>query len=83
MKLKMYHNNFNVLDLEKSLAFYEEALDLKVVREINDPKGSYKLRFLANDESTHQLELTRGSCKASGHGCHLLLECENGHLFYL
>ena len=58
MKFKMYHNNFNVLDFEKSLAFYEEALDLKVVREIDDPEGSYKLRFLANDESTHQLELT-------------------------
>ena len=59
MKFKMYHNNFNVLDLERSLKFYEEALGLKVVREIDDPEGSYKLRFLANDQSDHQLELTR------------------------
>ncbi|MDI9493048.1 MAG: VOC family protein [Bacillota bacterium] len=58
MKFKMYHNNFNVLDLERSLKFYEEALGLKVVREIDDPEGSYKLRFLANDQSDHQLELT-------------------------
>lgn len=27
MKFRMAHNNFNVLDLEKSLAFYEEAFD--------------------------------------------------------
>ena len=58
MKFTMYHNNFNVLDLERSLKFYEEALGLKVVREIDDPEGSYKLRFLANDQSDHQLELT-------------------------
>jgi lactoylglutathione lyase len=58
LKFKMYHNNFNVLDLERSLKFYEEALGLKVVREIDDPEGSYKLRFLANDQSDHQLELT-------------------------
>jgi lactoylglutathione lyase len=58
MKFKMFHNNINVFDLERSLKFYEEALDLKVVREKDDPEGSYKLRFLANDESPHQLELT-------------------------
>ena len=27
MKFSFYHNNFNVLDLKKSIAFYEEALD--------------------------------------------------------
>ncbi len=58
MKFKMVHNNINVLDLEKSLKFYEEVLGLKVVREKDDPEGSYKLRFLANDESVHQIELT-------------------------
>lgn len=31
--IKFNHFNFNVLDLEKSLAFYEEALGLKPVRE--------------------------------------------------
>ncbi len=58
MKFKMIHNNLNVLDLERSLKFYEEALGLRVVREIDDPEGSYRLRFLANEESSHQLELT-------------------------
>ena len=28
MKFSFNHNNFNVLDLKKSIAFYEEALGL-------------------------------------------------------
>ena len=32
MKFKMIHENFNVLDLQRSIAFYEEALGLKEVR---------------------------------------------------
>lgn len=29
MEFKFAHNNFNVLDLEKSMKFYEEALNFK------------------------------------------------------
>ena len=58
MKFKMTHNNFNVLDLGRSLAFYEKALGLKVAREKEAADGSFKLAFLANDQSAHQLELT-------------------------
>ena len=29
MKFTFAHNNFNVIDLDKSLKFYEEALGLK------------------------------------------------------
>ena len=32
---KFDHNNINVLDLEKSMQFYQEALGLKEVRRIN------------------------------------------------
>ena len=32
MKFTFAHNNLNVYDLDKSLAFYQEALDLQVVR---------------------------------------------------
>ena len=32
MKFKMIHENLNVSDLERSLRFYEEALDLHEVR---------------------------------------------------
>ena len=39
MKFAMVHNNFNVLDLEKSLAFYADAFDMKEVRRITAPDG--------------------------------------------
>ena len=32
MKFKMIHENLNVSDLDRSLRFYEEALDLHEVR---------------------------------------------------
>ena len=32
MKFTFAHNNFNVMNLEKSLEFYEKALGLKEVR---------------------------------------------------
>lgn len=43
---KFNHFNFNVLDLEKSLKFYEEALGLKEVRRKEAEDGSYKLIYL-------------------------------------
>lgn len=52
------HFNFNILDLERSLKFYEEALDLKPVREKNASDGSYKLVFLGDGVTDFQLELT-------------------------
>ena len=52
------HFNFNILDLERSLKFYEEALDLKPVRETNASDGSYKLVFLGDGVTDFQLELT-------------------------
>ena len=58
MKFKMVHNNFNVYDLEKSLDFYKKALGLEVMREKEASDGSFKLVFLGNAESEHQIELT-------------------------
>ena len=37
MNFKFAHNNFNVLDLEKSLAFYKKALNLKEMRRHEAP----------------------------------------------
>jgi len=37
MKFRIDHSNINVLDLDKSIAFYEEALGLHVVRRNDDP----------------------------------------------
>ena len=58
MMFQFNHFNFNILDLERSLKFYEEALDLKPVREKNASDGSYKLVFLGDGVTDFQLELT-------------------------
>ena len=58
MKFTFAHNNFNVLDLQKSLDFYKEALGLEEVRRKEASDGSYIIVFLGDGESTHQLELT-------------------------
>ena len=55
---KMIHQNFNVLDLDKSLAFYAEALDLKEARRINAKDGSFIIVYLEDGVSGFQLELT-------------------------
>ena len=52
------HFNFNVLDLEKSLAFYKEALNLEPVREKNASDGSFKLVYLGDGVTDFTLELT-------------------------
>ncbi|KFN40234.1 lactoylglutathione lyase, partial [Smithella sp. F21] len=52
------HNNFNVLNIEKSLAFYREALQLKEMRRYEPPDGSFMLVFLGDGTTPHQLELT-------------------------
>ena len=58
MQFKFYHNNLNVRDLEKSLAFYGEALGLKEVRRIEPESGAYKIVFLSDGQMPHLLELT-------------------------
>ena len=58
MKFKMYHENYNVLNMEKSLEFYEKALGLKPVRRIEAEDGSFVIVFIGNDTTDFQLELT-------------------------
>ena len=58
MTFTFAHNNFNVIDLEKSLKFYEEALGLKEVRRKEAADGSFILVYLGDGETPHQLELT-------------------------
>ena len=58
MRFTMVHNNLNVTDLSKSLAFYKEALGLTPVREKESADGSFKLVFLTGGGGSHQLELT-------------------------
>lgn len=58
MKFQMYHENYNVRDLEKSLKFYEEALGLTEQRRIEGPEKSFIIVYLGNDTTDFQLELT-------------------------
>ena len=52
------HFNFNVLDLERSVRFYHDALGLEPVRTKNAADGSFRLVFLGDGHSPFQLELT-------------------------
>ena len=57
--IRFNHFNFNVLDLDRSLAFYEQALGLTPAREKTAEDGSFKLVFLKDKaDSPFQLELT-------------------------
>ncbi len=57
--IRFGHTNFNVTDLEKSLAFYKEALNLTPVREKEAADGAYKIVFLGDGGITnYNLELT-------------------------
>ena len=58
MEFTFAHNNFNVLDLEKSLKFYEEALGLKEDHRKVAEDGSFILVYLTDGKTPHLLELT-------------------------
>lgn len=52
------HFNFNVLDLDKSLEFYEKALGLKPVRTKKAQDDSFILVYLGDEKTGFTLELT-------------------------
>lgn len=58
MQFKMIHENYNVADLAKSMAFYEEALGLKETRRKEADDGSFIIVYMANENSDFELELT-------------------------
>ncbi|WP_028043881.1 VOC family protein [Candidatus Stoquefichus massiliensis] len=58
MKAVFNHCNINVTNLEKSIAFYKEALGLEVVREKESSDGSFQLVYLSDGVTPFQLELT-------------------------
>ena len=58
MEFNMIHTNLTVLNLEKSMAFYEKALGLKEVHRKTAPDGAYILVFLSDGRGGHELELT-------------------------
>ncbi len=56
MDFTFFHFNFNVLDLEKSMAFYEKALGLKEVR--RKEREGFTLVYLGDGKTDFTLELT-------------------------
>ena len=56
--IEFNHFNFNVLDLEKSIAFYKEAIGLSVIREKDSSDGSFKIVYLGDGRTGFNLELT-------------------------
>ncbi|SHK06745.1 VOC family protein [Tepidibacter formicigenes] len=58
MNFTFVHNNFNVLDLEKSINFYNEALGLVETKRIEAEDGSFILVYLGDKSTPHKLELT-------------------------
>lgn len=58
MKFKMAHENYNVADLDASIAFYDKALGLKEVRRKVAADGSFILVYLRGADSDFELELT-------------------------
>ena len=57
--LTFNHFNFNVLDMERSLAFYRDALHLTPCREKRAADGSFRIVFLQDEAgSPFSLELT-------------------------
>jgi len=52
------HYNFNVLDLNKSVDFYEKALGLKEKKRSVSGDGSFILVFMEDGETDFLLELT-------------------------
>lgn len=53
---RMIHENYNVLDLDRSLTFYREALGLHEVR--RKESADFTIVYVADDTETFELELT-------------------------
>lgn len=76
MESKAIHRCLHVLDLQKSLDFYEQALGMTEIRRMGPEDGSWANVFIGNDAAGFQLELTwnRGRTEPydnGGHDSHL------------
>ena len=58
MKARYIHHCIHVMDLDKTIAFYEKALGLRVMRKKGPEDGSWINVFMGNDESPSELEFT-------------------------
>lgn len=58
MTFRMIHENYNVLDLDRSLMFYEEALGLTERRRKVAADGSFIIVYIGNEQTEFEMELT-------------------------
>ena len=58
MQFSFAHYNYIVLNLEKSLAFYKDALGLEEVRRMEAEDGSFIIVYLGDGKTNFNLELT-------------------------
>lgn len=58
MKFALAHENYNVTNLEASIAFYEKALGLREVHRKTAADGSFILAYLSDENRNFELELT-------------------------
>jgi lactoylglutathione lyase len=58
MNYKLVHTCIRVRDLEASLKFYQEGLELTVTRRKNFPEHKFDLVYLSDEAGVFELELT-------------------------
>lgn len=81
MKFRFVHNCLFVADLERSLAFYKEALGLLPVRTMHPSDMDATLVFLSDGVSAHELEIGyvpgRGPYSQGDNEFHIAFSVEN------
>ena len=58
MEYKMLHTCIRVMDLEKSMKFYTEALGLIEIGRRDFPEHEFTLVFLTDEDRNYEIELT-------------------------
>lgn len=58
MRVRMLHVCIRVMDLEKSLKFYRDAIGLRETRRKDFPEHGFTLVYLSDDKGAYELELT-------------------------
>ncbi len=56
--MRILHTMIRVGDLDRSIAFYTQALGMRLVRRQDYPGGEFTLAFLGYEDDTAQIELT-------------------------
>ena len=58
MEYNLLHTCLRVMDLEKAVTFYTEALGFRETHRNDVPDGEFTLVFMTDKAGTHQIELT-------------------------